>query len=224
MTVDKTGNNERLRRIGVLGDIHCEDGRLETALEFFKTRRLDLVCAVGDIVDGPGDPNRTVELLIENGVVCVRGNHERWLAKREMRGLPDASTYFDFKMHSWEFVTKLPLWRKFETVAGTLLLCHGLGDDDMAGVWPFDNVLTLHSNYALWRLVNSADFDFVVNGHTHHRLVQRFDHLTLINAGTLYREHRPCCCIVDFEAGVVEYFNLPGEGKVVEVEKIQLGR
>ncbi len=35
MTVDniKTG---RLRRVGVLGDIHCEDDRLETALRFFE--------------------------------------------------------------------------------------------------------------------------------------------------------------------------------------------
>lgn len=213
----KTG---RLRRIGVLGDIHCEDNRLDAALRFFKDQRLDLICAVGDIVDGPGDPNRAVELLVEHNVVCVRGNHERWLAKGEMRGLPDSNTYFDFKMSAWEFVTKLPLQRRFETVAGTMLLCHGLGEDDMAGVWPFDNVLTLHSNYALWKLVNLHEYDFVINGHTHRRLIQRFDDLTIINAGTLYREHDPCCLIVDFESCVAGYFNLPGKGKIVEAQKI----
>lgn len=220
VTVENS-NRDRLRRIGVLGDIHCEDFRLETALRFFGDQRLDLTCSVGDIVDGPGDPNRTVELLIEHDVVCVRGNHERWLAKGEMRGLPDSNTYFDFKMAAWEFVTKLPLWRRFETIAGSALLCHGLGDDDMAGVWPFDNVLTLHSNYALWKLVNSHEYDFIINGHTHRRLVQSFDDMTIINAGTLYRKHAPCCLIVDFESCVAEYFNLPGEGRIVEAEKIQ---
>jgi putative phosphoesterase len=215
-------NTGRLRRIGVLGDIHCEDERLETALRFFKTRRLDLICSVGDIVDGPGDPNRTIELLIEHDVICVRGNHERWLSKGEMRDLPDANSYFDFKTSAWEFVTSLPLRRKFETSAGTMLLCHGLGEYDMAGVWPFDNVLTLHSNHALWKLVNSHEYDFIVNGHTHRRLAQRFDDLTLINAGTLFREHNPCCLILDFEAGVAQYFNLPGEGKIEEAEKIEL--
>lgn len=221
MTINTT-NTGKLRRIGVLGDIHCEDGRLETALRFFETGRLDLICSVGDIVDGPGDPERTIELLIDHDVACVRGNHERWLLKGEMRGLPDANTYFDLKMSSWEFVKRIPLRRKFDTVAGAMLLCHGLGEDDMAGVWPFDNTLTLHSNQALWKLVNSHEYEFVVNGHTHRRLVQKFDDLTLINAGTLFRKHDPCCLIVDFEACVAEYFNLPGEDKIVEAERIVL--
>jgi putative phosphoesterase len=212
----------RLRRVGVLGDIHCEDDRMETALRFFEDGRLDLICSVGDIVDGPGDPNRTIELLIEHEVACVRGNHERWLLTGEMRDLPDANTYFDLKMSSWEFVKRLPLWRKFETVAGAMLLCHGLGEYDMAGVRPGDDKLTILSNDALWELVYSQEYDFIVNGHTHRRLVQRFDDLTLINAGTLFYKHDPCCLIVDFEARLAEYFNLPGEGKIVEAERIEL--
>jgi putative phosphoesterase len=221
VTVDNI-NTGKLRRIGVFGDIHCEDERLETALRFFETQSLDLILSVGDIVDGPGDPNRVIEMLIEHNVVCVRGNHERWLLKGEMRDLPDANTYFDLKTSSWEFVKKLPPWRKFETVAGMLLLCHGLGEDDMAGVWPWDDALTVNSNHALWKLVNSHEYDFVVNGHTHRRLVQRFDDLTLVNAGTLFRKHNPCCLILDFEAGFAEYFDLPGEAKVVRAEKIEL--
>ena len=222
VTIDNNKTGGLLRRAGVLGDIHCEDERLETALRFFEAGRLDLVCSVGDVVDGPGDPNRTIDLLIEHNVACVRGNHERWLLKGEMRDLPDASTYFDFKMSSWEFVKRLPPRRKFETVAGAMLLCHGLGEYDMGGVWPWDDTLTLHSNHALWKLVNLHEFDFVINGHTHRRLVQKFDDLTLINAGTLFREHTPCCLIVDFESRVAEYFNLPGEDKIVEAERIEL--
>ena len=212
----------RLRRVGVLGDIHCEDGRLETALRFFETQRLDLICSVGDIIDGPGDPNRAIDLLIDRDVACVRGNHERWLLKGEMRYLPDANEYSDFTMSSWEFVKNLPPRRKLETVAGAALLCHGLGEYDMGGVWPSDDATTLRSNHALWKLVNSHEYDFIVNGHTHRRLAQKFDGLTLINAGTLFREHGPCCLIIDFEARVAEYFNLPGEDNIVEAERIEL--
>jgi putative phosphoesterase len=212
----KTG---RLRRVGVLGDIHCEDDRLETALRFFETGSLDLICAVGDIVDGPGDPNRTINLLIEHGVACVRGNHERWLLKGEMRDLPDANSYSDFKTSSWEFVKKLPTWLKFETVAGTMMLCHGLGEYDMGGVRPWDE---LHSNHALRVLVDLHEYDFIINGHTHRRLARKFEDLTVINAGTLFREHDPCCLIVDFEARVAEYFNLPDDGKIMGAERIEL--
>ena len=221
VTVDNL-NTGKMRRMGVLGDIHCEDDRLETALRFFGAGRLDLICSVGDIVDGPGDPNHTIDLLIEHNVACVRGNHERWLLKGEMRDLPDANTYFDLKLSSREFVKGLPELRKFDTVAGAMLLCHGLGEYDMGGVWPGDDALTLHSNHALWKLVNLHEYDFVINGHTHRRLVRKFDDLTLINAGTLFRKHNPCCLIVDFEAGVAEYFNLPGEDKIAHAERTEL--
>lgn len=211
-----------LRRIGLLGDIHCEDIRLAAALEFLQAQPLDLVCAVGDLVDGPGDPHCTIDLLRQFQVVTVRGNHERWLLKNEMRGLPDAQTRFDFTALDWAFLNQLPMWLTFETVAGRLLLCHGLGADDMAGVWPFDNSLTLHANLALWQLVNSAKFQFVVNGHTHHRLVRSFGELTIINAGTLYRKHNPCFGIADFDQLNVQFFNVDAQGRIEAAEQFPL--
>jgi len=211
-----------LKRIGILGDIHCEVARLAGALQFFQTQQLDLVCAVGDMVDGPGDPNQVVELLEQHHVVAVRGNHERWLMKNEMRGLPDAQTRFDFSALAWVYINNLPAQLELETVAGPMLLCHGLGDDDMAGVWPFDDTLTLHSNIALWQLVNSKEFCFVVNGHTHQRLVMSFGEMTIINAGTLYRKHRPCFCIADFERSFVQYFNVDSEGGIETAEVFPL--
>lgn len=224
MTQDNAPANQSLtlRRIGVIGDIHCEDRRLEAALQFFKAQPLDLVCAVGDIVDGPGDPNRTLALLSEHCVVAVRGNHERWLMKNEMRGLPEAQTRFDLDALAWVYLNRLPLLRKFETVAGRMLLCHGLGDDDMGGVWPFDDLFALHSNYPLWRLAATKEFAFVVNGHTHHRSVRSFGEMTIINAGTLYRKHNPCFCIADFEAGAVQFFNVDGEGRIEQAEEFPL--
>ncbi len=224
MTQDNAPANQspKLRRIGVIGDIHCEDRRLEAALQFFQTEPLDLVCAVGDIVDGPGDPNRTVALLDQYRVVAVRGNHERWLMKNEMRGLPDAQTRFDFDALAWVYLNRLPFSLKFETVAGRLLLCHGLGEDDMGGVWPFDDLFTLHSNYPLWKMVATREFAFVVNGHTHQRLVRTFGEMTIINAGTLYRKHHPCFCIADFENSSVQYFNVDGEGRIEVAEQFPI--
>jgi predicted phosphodiesterase len=222
VTTTELSSQLPLKRIGVLGDIHCEDVRLAAALQFFQTQPLGMICAVGDLVDGPGDPNRTIELLRQFNVVTVRGNHERWLLKNEMRGLPDAQTRFDFTALDWAFVNRLPLWLHFETVAGRMLLCHGLGADDMAGVWPFDNSLTLHSNLALWQLVNSGKVQFVVNGHTHHRSVRSFGELTIINAGTLYRKHSPCFCIADFEQSLVQFFNVDSEGRIETAEQFPL--
>ena len=223
-TQDKTN---LLRRIGILGDIHCEDERLAAALEFLRAQQLDLICAVGDIVDGPGDVNRTIELLRQDQVIAVRGNHERWLFAGEMRGLPGSNSRFDLRIPGLAYLSELPTTRHLETVAGRALLCHGLGVDDMAGVWPLDDNFRLHSNYPLWQLVNRREFRFVINGHTHQRLVRSFGELTLINAGTLYRKHSPCFCLTDFAKEFVQYYDLApdleqGRFKIVEAERFNL--
>ncbi|HQR36146.1 MAG TPA: metallophosphoesterase family protein [Blastocatellia bacterium] len=222
MTTDETVFKLPLKRIGVLGDIHCEDVRLAAALRFFQRQKLDMVCSVGDLVDGPGDPNRTIELLEQFNVITVRGNHERWLLKNEMRGLPEAQTRFDFDALAWVYLNRLPIELEFETVSGWMLLTHGLRGDDMGGVWPFDDSMTLQANYPLWMMVASKKFSFVVNGHTHRRLVRSFGELTIINAGTLYRKHDPCFCIADFEQLTVQYFNVDAEGGIEPAEQFPL--
>ncbi|MDX2033052.1 MAG: metallophosphoesterase family protein [Blastocatellia bacterium] len=213
---------EKLRRIGLIGDIHCEDQLLEIALRFLGESQVELICAVGDIVDGPGNANRAIELLRRNHVLTVLGNHERWLFAGEMRGLPDANSRFDLDAASWEFLPDLPARRTLETVRGRALLCHGLGDDDMAGVWPDETPLQIHANLQLWRLVQSRNFEFILNGHTHYRMVRTFDNLTVINAGTLYRKHNPCFCIIDFEAGAVQFYSPGFDERVVEAELYHL--
>jgi len=209
---------EHLQRIGAIGDIHAEDHNLHTALEFLGNSNLDLIVAVGDIVDGPGSVDRCCQLLRSHNVATVIGNHERWLIAGQMRDLPDATSSDEISSESRAFLATLPRTREYETVAGRLLLCHGLGEDDMAGVRPEDYGYALESNLALLRLMLEAKYRFVVNGHTHHRMVRSFGHLTIINAGTLYHEHQPCFTIADFSAGTAQYFDLDGGGNIVEGE------
>jgi predicted phosphodiesterase len=214
--------SQKLRRIGIIGDIHCEDQLLETTLRFLQSQQVELICAVGDIVDGPGNANRAIELLVQHHVVCVRGNHERWLFAGEMRGLPDANSRFDLNGDSWDFLPELRTMRGLATVAGQALLCHGLGEDDMAGVWPDDPEEVLQNNIPLKRLVASHQYEFVINGHTHYRMVRSFEHLTIINAGTLFRKHNPGFGLVEFDTGIVRFFDVGFNGSVLESEIVSL--
>src|SRR5689334_16603498 len=70
-----------IRRIGLLGDIHTEDARLEHALAEMKRAQVDAIVSVGDIVDGPGDVERCVRLLAQHDVIAVKGNHDRWFVR-----------------------------------------------------------------------------------------------------------------------------------------------
>jgi len=197
-----------LRRAGLIGDIHCELQSLQRVIEHFDTWQVDAVLAVGDIADGPGDLTATCTLLRNNGVLAVAGNHDRWLVAGEMRDLPDATPVEAVTPQARAYLAALPKTRWLESSRGSVLLCHGLGDDDMASVRPDDEGLTLHNNHALCRLIKSGLARFVVNGHSHRPMVRTIESLTILNAGTLHPKHRPVCSIADFDAGQVQLFDV----------------
>lgn len=212
-----------LRTLGVLGDIHAEDTRLAAALDHLRASSVDRIVSVGDIVDGPGDFVRTCALLRAASVDTVRGNHERWLLAGTMRDLPDALPTADLGPLERHFVTGLPLVREYHTAAGLMLLCHGLGPHDMQTVHPDDSGYALEYNDALQALIAERRYRFVVCGHSHQRMVRGFGQLTVVNAGTLYRDHEPCFARIDCAAGEVEFHDLRASATGV-IEIVGAGR
>jgi predicted phosphodiesterase len=128
-----------LTRIGILGDIHAESTALHTALQFLQNLHLPIIFCVGDIVDGSGDVDVCCQLLQQYQVVTVRGNHDDWFLENQLRDLPEATLPSNIKQESTIFITNLPETSEFRTLAGDLLLCHGLGRNNMARLTPDDH-------------------------------------------------------------------------------------
>lgn len=202
----------RLRRVGLIGDIHAEDAKLEAALRHLEAEGVEAILSVGDVVDGPGDPDRCCELIERHGVLAVRGNHDRWLLSGEMRELPRAHLREDLDPRSVERLANLPPSQRFDTEAGSLLLCHGLDDDDMARLLPWDEGYALESNDALQRLVAARAFALVAGGHTHRRMVRTVGGVIFVNAGTLLAESEPCFVLLDFARRAVQFHELLPDG------------
>lgn len=184
--------------VGFIGDVHAEDDLLEAALDHLKTKGAEVVLCTGDVADGPGSVARCCELLHQRNVQTVRGNHERWLLTGVMRALPEATDAQTLPVEAREYLTNLVATREFSSSLGGLLLCHGLGLNDMARVGPDDFGYAIESNDELQSLMRSPRYRFVVNGHTHHAMVRHFSGLTVINAGTLRRHDDPGFLLVDF--------------------------
>jgi predicted phosphodiesterase len=201
-----------LTRVGLIGDIHCEVARLRQVLEHFHSNGVETVLAVGDICDGSGDLGETCAILESAGVLAVAGNHDRWLLAGQMRDLPDATPLAAVTPRIRAFLSSLPKTRSLESPRGTVLLCHGLGDDDLASVKPDDYGHDLENNRALWELVEGGTARFVVNGHSHRVMLRNISGLTIVNAGTVYaaRGHRPVCSITDFYEGYLQVYDLQG--------------
>jgi len=199
-----------LARVGILGDIHCEVARLRQCLALFQSANVDAVLAVGDIADGDGDLDETCALLKNAGVLAVAGNHERWLLAGQMRELPHATPRAALSAAARAYLAALPRTRRFESPRGPVLLCHGLGEDDMSSVKPDDHGYELESNRALWELVEDETTRFVINGHTHRVMLRNISGLTILNAGSLTSDHRPVCVVADFGEGHMQLWDFDG--------------
>jgi putative phosphoesterase len=200
----------------VIGDVHTESGKLRLALDHLARLSLDRILCTGDVPDGPADVTELetcCRLLRERDVITVSGNHDRWLQDGEMRELPDATDPCDLSAAALEFLAALPATVEFDSPAGRVLLCHGMGTDDMHGVQPFDHGLALDNNSALQALLRDGRYDFVISGHTHRPMVRKLRNLTVINAGTLLRNQGPCCAMADFDERRVRFYEI-GERSV----------
>lgn len=194
--MDGLEETKALVRVGVLGDAHGQDHTIARALRFFERLRADAVLCVGDIVDGPGDVDRCVELLRGSGAFAVKGNHERWFLAGDQRRVADAT--IDARPETRAYFEALPSTRCFDTPAGKLMLCHGVGEDDMAELRPDTMGYSLQGIPALRDLLLDPEVSYAVGGHTHERMVRRFQGLTFLNAGSLVAEQEPCVLWIDF--------------------------
>lgn len=208
-----------IRRFAAIGDIHAEDEHLGAALAHIGTLRSDAILSVGDIVDGRGDVDECVRLLRQHDVRAVRGNHERWILTDKARGLPNAHFRTDLDPSTLAWLSQLPSTWTAESAAGTLLLCHGVGEDDMIRLLPDDDTATLAANDPLSR-VRASGVQVMVCGHTHRPMVRTIFGLLAINAGTLHHADNPSFVHVDLEARVAQTFTIDGS-RVVAAETLR---
>ena len=207
-----------LSRIGLIGDVHGEAARLAAALDFLRAARVERILCVGDIADGPRDnahgaanADFCCDLLRQFEVETVRGNHDRWLLRGELRDLPGAVRAADLSADSRQLLRTLPRTLEFETVSGPLLLCHGVGANDMNTLRPYDQGYALECNVELQTLMRARHFRFVVGGHSHQRMAKRFGELLFLNPGALIEEHDLSFALADFGRGAVEFYGFAGD-------------
>lgn len=202
---------QSLGRVGVIGDVHAEDDHLAIALDWFGGQNVDAVLCTGDVADGTGDIDRCCALLEGARVRTVRGNHDRWLLADRVRGVPDAHRFEDLGQKARHYLSALPKSLEFETPMGPLLLCHGVADNDLRKVWPGTARMGPERSEELDALLRENRLRFVINGHSHYRVLVDFPGLVLINAGTLVSRHRPGISVIDFNQGVIIAHEFEGD-------------
>jgi predicted phosphodiesterase len=196
-----------LRRFALIGDVHAEDARLEAAIALARAASVEAFLCVGDVADGHGDLDRTLTILVSEGVIVARGNHDRWFLTDELRTLVPTQ----LRAEHPRVAQTMRYWLPFveaSTVRGPLLLCHAIGDDDFAFAKPRHTDDEIRAQPSWTRLRDAGRFRFMAAGHTHEAMVRTIDGVTILNPGTLKRDDDPCTAIVDLELGVMDVHDL----------------
>lgn len=199
------------RRIGLIGDVHAEDRRLGTTINFLMRKGVDSILCTGDIVDGTGDPESCIRMLDDNNIHVVKGNHDRWCLEGKARHIPNAHLRSDLACSSLEYLAGLPKQVTINTVAGPLLLCHGIGSNDLRKVWPGTERMPIERSQELDTIIATNRHRFVVNGHMHFKTIIHFATLKLINAGTITGNRWPGFTLIDFDTRTIDTYRFQDE-------------
>jgi predicted phosphodiesterase len=214
-------------RAGLIGDVHGQLAPLQAALSFLQAQKgLYVLLCTGDLPER-GDPLLTEDsvtccrLLKEAGVRTVRGNHDRWkidtLKDESPRPLVPGWT----EDEGFEFLAALPPTIELSTPLGPVMLCHGIGRDDMNGLYRGGEGWLHTAGLAKLDIFrNVYPHRLILCGHTHLRMVETFDDITVINAGALdgIKGDPPTVTLIDFEAREVQFFDIDGAGSVTLAE------
>jgi len=215
-------HTDLVTHLGAIGDIHAEDVLLDLALSFLAKQQPDLIVSVGDIVTGQGNVDRCCELLQSHSVIAVAGNHDRWFLSGSLQDFPNFTDSTAVSSQTMDFLKALPQTYELTSPRGSVLLCHGLGTNDMADLKPEDYGYAIEANLDLQELIHSQQYRFVVNGHTHCRMVRHFGDLTVINAGALRSYEGSGFAMIDFESSHAHFFDIETGGKIVKADSMPL--
>lgn len=63
-------------RTALISDIHGDLARLRAVLKDIETQNCDRIICLGDVVNGSEENEGVVRYLMEENIICVRGNHD----------------------------------------------------------------------------------------------------------------------------------------------------
>ncbi|MGH7847445.1 MAG: metallophosphoesterase family protein [Candidatus Binatia bacterium] len=183
-------------RLGVISDIHSEADRLDQALRLLQDCEL-IVCA-GDISDQSKFDARAVQLLLECGVLAIKGNNDfaacrNPLIQKSTAGKPEERwlrSLADFPSH------------RYLTLGGLRLgVFHGSPWDDPTR--DFFRYVFPESERDIQR-IGSAGFDLVILGHTHRAMRLEANGTLIVNPGSCGCGNPPSCAVIDTGSRAVE--------------------
>ena len=177
-TFHKPSLESLLRRLAIITDIHADVHALRDAFAQIERLGCDQIICAGDLVDYGLFPDETIRLLMERGVPCIRGNHDRWAVEQRQRDRVWTVSY-----EAITFLRRLPVSWSARIEGVRVAAYHARPGSDMNGIYgdiPEDDAAAI---------LETAACDVLIVGHTHTAFERRVTGGRLVcNPGCLLRD------------------------------------
>ncbi|MDO8733272.1 MAG: YfcE family phosphodiesterase [Actinomycetota bacterium] len=161
-------------KLGIVADVHCQDEHLLLTVQALIDEGVDEILLAGDAHYDNHFSNEVVDIIREFNIRYVTGNHE-WNLMSE-HGTA-ARTAMHVRAGNLELVAAAPESLRTTMNGKSLLMLH-------ASPWtPKGHYL--FAGDPLFQRCDELDADYLILGHTHVPMVQRFGRTLVINPGAL---------------------------------------
>lgn len=191
-----------------ISDIHSNFPALKAVLASIPAKA-SVFCA-GDILGYYTEPNEVCAFLIDRGVICIKGNHDKYVLEELLYSDSRESKYrikdtrTALTLASMEWLRSLPdvLDICFGDCASIVRMVHGTERSVEEYIYP-DTPITFELDSGVVVLVA---------GHTHHPMLRQIGPARMLNPGSVgqARDRIPGACYasVNIASGVVDFYRV----------------
>lgn len=196
-------------KIGLLSDAHGNPAGLALCLAVLRAQGAERLFFLGDAVGYLPRWAPVLAILREQGITCIRGNHDDHVLKASLReDVQDAyqhlPSYLDSIQPYTEWMATWPESITLELDGTRVMLVHASPQDALNGyVYPWTDVAGIS-----W-----PDVDVIAMGHTHRPMVRTHEGRLLLNPGScgLPRDvgHLASCATLDTRTRRAAVYRVP---------------
>lgn len=178
-------------RIAVLSDIHGNTPALKAIINDIRSNNIDRIIYLGDVVGIGPEPNKCLELIMNNNIEMVLGNHELYYVKGT--NIDSEMSEDEIMHHKWiksllndkhyDFLSQRPLNITIEENGHKLMFQHFLIDENTFSEYPFHGFSVLKEEI-INKLLDELDTDYIFIGHEHRPYEVEYNNKKLIDSGS----------------------------------------
>lgn len=182
-------------KLAIISDVHGNSHALKAVLEDIKHRKAEMIINLGDSVYGPLDPLGTIEILMKNEMIHIKGNCDRMLWE-PIQGQSATLTFVQNQLteNHIDWLQQHPS----QYIVDDILFCHGTPTSDEVYLLEEmdENGVVLKSEKNIMDQLQNIEQKIIVCGHTHiPRVVYLANGKIIINPGSVglpaYKDELP---------------------------------